>query len=176
VLPRIRIHRFWCEQWHGTEERVRAIIRSLQSEGSVITSGGDWDRWDLQVRGGLLGAARLRLAIEEHGGGRQLVRVRSWPRAPWGSLALCGLAAVLALLAALSHSEQAAIALAALAAALTLRTLYEGAVASAAIGRALARTFPPLAHIDGAPLRTPARVARRRAASRPRRPDVRDAA
>jgi GT2 family glycosyltransferase len=176
VLPRPRNYRFWCERWQGTEERVRAIIGSLQSEGSVITSGGNWDRWDLQVRGGLLGTARLRLAIEEHGGGRQLMRVRSWPRAPWGSLALCALAALLAVLAALSGSGQAAIALGTLAAVLTLRTLYEGAVASAAIDRALARTFAPLAHTAGGAVSTPARVAGRRPASRPRRPDVRDAA
>ena len=80
------------------------------------------------------------------------------------------------MLAALSGSRQVAIALAALAAVLTLRTLYECAVASAAIGRALARTFAPLADTDDAPLSIPAGVARRRPASRPRRPDVRDAA
>src|SRR5207244_12714664 len=33
-----------------------------------------------EVRCGFLGAARLRMAIEEHGGGKQLVRFRAWPR------------------------------------------------------------------------------------------------
>src|SRR5207247_7974155 len=42
--------------------------------------GGDTDRWDIQVRLGPLGSARLRVAVEEHGQGRQLVRYRVWPR------------------------------------------------------------------------------------------------
>ena len=42
--------------------------------------GGDFERWDLHVRGGMLGSMRLRVAVEEHGAGRQLVRIRSWPR------------------------------------------------------------------------------------------------
>jgi hypothetical protein len=83
---------------------------------------------------------------------------------------------VLAIFAGLSDSPEAAIALAALAAVLALRTLYECSAGSAAIGRALARTFDPLAQGDDAALGIPARVAARRPASSPRRPDVRDAA
>ena len=41
--------------------------------------GGDYDRWDFQVSGGLWGAVRGRMTIEEHGGGKQMVRYRSWP-------------------------------------------------------------------------------------------------
>ena len=37
------------------------------------------------ARGGALGSCQLRMAIEEHGAGRQLVRFRLWPRlSPWG--------------------------------------------------------------------------------------------
>src|SRR2546429_523414 len=39
------------------------------------------DCWDLEVRGGFFGAARLLLAVEDHPGG-QLVRLRSWPDVP----------------------------------------------------------------------------------------------
>ena len=58
-------------------------------QGAVVRSGGDWDRWDLQVRGGLLGGAGLRMAVEEHGAGQQLVRVRSWPAPRTGALLYC---------------------------------------------------------------------------------------
>jgi hypothetical protein len=34
----------------------------------------------MEIRGGVLGAARLRLAVEEHGGGKQFLRWRAWPR------------------------------------------------------------------------------------------------
>ena len=46
----------------------------------MIFSGGDFERWDLHVRGGMLGPMRMRMAVEEHGAGRQLLRIRSWPR------------------------------------------------------------------------------------------------
>ena len=53
---------------------------ALRRSGGVVFSGGDFERWDLHVRGGMLGSMRLRMAVEEHGGGRQLLRIRSWPR------------------------------------------------------------------------------------------------
>ena len=52
----------------------------MQEDGVVPLRGGDYDRWDIEARGGLLGSARLRHTVEEHGGGRQLVRYRIWPR------------------------------------------------------------------------------------------------
>ena len=59
---------------------VARLDKALRRVGGVVFSGGDYERWDLYVRGGMLGSMRLRVAVEEHGGGRQLVRIRSWPR------------------------------------------------------------------------------------------------
>ena len=56
------------------------LEKALRRIGGVVFSGGDYERWDLYVRGGMLGSMRLRVAVEEHGAGRQLVRIRSWPR------------------------------------------------------------------------------------------------
>jgi hypothetical protein len=47
-----------------------------------VRTGGPFDRWDLEVAGGVLGAARVRTVVEEHGRGRQLVRHRLTPRMP----------------------------------------------------------------------------------------------
>ncbi|MGH9423992.1 MAG: hypothetical protein ACRD3J_28715 [Thermoanaerobaculia bacterium] len=47
--------------------------------GASTSRGGDFDNWDLEVSGGLVGQARTLMAIEEHGGGRQLVRYRIEP-------------------------------------------------------------------------------------------------
>jgi hypothetical protein len=55
-------------------------MRLLREEGVRVQPGGDYDRWDLEARTGLIGAARVHIAIEEHGGGRQLLLVRVWPR------------------------------------------------------------------------------------------------
>jgi O-antigen biosynthesis protein len=144
TLPRPRNYAFWSEQWQSTEERVRGVADALQADGSVIRSGGDWDRWDLQVRGGMLGIARLRVAIEEHGAGRQLIRVRSWPHVPRAAVLLGLLAPAVAILAVVSNADAVTIILGALAAGLLLRLLYECGTATAAIAQALRRPLEPV--------------------------------
>jgi O-antigen biosynthesis protein len=144
-LPLRRTHSFWSERWQSTEDRVRALGVALRREGAVIRAGGDWDRWDVQVRGGLLGAARLRIGIEEHGAGRQLIRVRSWPCAPATSILFSVLATTLASFAVFADADRVIAPLAAAAVALLARTLYECGAAAATIKWAL---FAPSAGAD----------------------------
>jgi hypothetical protein len=150
-LPLPRNYAFWSEDWASTEERVGATSRALRAAGAVIRSGGDWDRWDLAVRGGLLGGARLRLAIEEHGAGRQLVRLRSWPHASSVALSLGAAVAVLAGLALLSGAGAVATVLGLLAISLCLRLMYECGAASATIRRSLREPAP----LDAQPVGPP---------------------
>jgi GT2 family glycosyltransferase len=145
-LPFPRSYGFWSEQWRSTEDRVRALSAALQADGSVVRAGGDWDRWDLQIRGGMLGSARLQIAIEEHGAGRQLVRLRSWPYAPRAALATGALAAAVAILAIANHADPISIALGAVALSVMLRVLHECGAASVAIKRAM--TSPLGTRID----------------------------
>jgi hypothetical protein len=94
-LPIPRTHSIWSEQWRAPDERVRRLEKSLRRIGGVVFSGGDYERWDLYVRGGMLGSMRLRVAVEEHGAGRQFVRIRSWPRfSRIGAAVVFGLAAL----------------------------------------------------------------------------------
>jgi GT2 family glycosyltransferase len=136
-VPRPRRYAFWAEQWHSTEDRVRGLAAALRDEGAVVRSGGDWDDWDLQVRGGLLGVARLRVGIEEHGAGRQLVRVRSWPHAPLATVLVGALASGVALLGAFTDADVVTPVLALVAASLVLRVIYECGAATGMIKRAL---------------------------------------
>jgi hypothetical protein len=69
----------WSEQWHSAEEWLASLEQALSAQSAVATRGGAFDRWDLQIRGGLLGGVRIRLAVEEHGAGKQLLRWRVWP-------------------------------------------------------------------------------------------------
>jgi hypothetical protein len=78
----------WTEQWQAPDAKLRALEAAVRAHGVVALRGGDFDRWDLEVRGGPLGAARLRMVNEEHGGGRQRWRVRVWSRASRVGLAL----------------------------------------------------------------------------------------
>jgi GT2 family glycosyltransferase len=129
----------WSERWHAVEDYLRGIRHSLRQDGSVVISGGDWDRWDLKVRGGSLGVAKLLVATEEHGGGRQLIRVAWWPGVTRGALALGGLIAGLGLVAFLGEASNALAILGAVALLLVLRVIYECAAAAAIIGRLLDR-------------------------------------
>lgn len=70
----------WSETWRPVEARLMALEKVLASMGAVVKKGGGYEPWDLEVRGGLFGGARLLVATEEHGGGRQQVLVRVTPR------------------------------------------------------------------------------------------------
>src|SRR6185369_2887195 len=84
----------WRETWKSPEARLECLHAALRATGAVAWRGGDWDSWDIAVRGGFLGEARLRMGAEEHGGGRQLLRFRTWARVPAsGVIAVAALAA-----------------------------------------------------------------------------------
>jgi glycosyltransferase involved in cell wall biosynthesis len=139
ALPAPRSYSFWSERWASTEDRVRALAAALERDGSVIRAGGDWDRWDLQVRGGMLGRARLRIGIEEHGAGHQLVRVRAWPHALGTGTALAALAGAVGIIGLIHDKDAPAILLTVASLTLLSRLAYECAIACAAIARAMHR-------------------------------------
>jgi hypothetical protein len=89
-LPRPRRLRLWSESWRSPVERLESIENTIRSSRLPVLRGGDYDAWDLEVRGGGLGGVRLLMTVEEHGAGRQLVRIRLWPT--WSPM---GLAAML---------------------------------------------------------------------------------
>ena len=99
--PLPRTATLWSEEWRVPEDWLAELERALRSKGNVVVRGGAHDRWDLETGRGSLARARLRVVVEEHGGGRQLVRLRSWPRWMVMStglpLALLGLVAAAAL-------------------------------------------------------------------------------
>ena len=136
-LPRPRTSLLWSECWQDSAERLRSIEVALRSAGACTLRGSDYDRWDLEVRGGILGTTRIRMAIEEHGAGKQLVRFRSWPRCSAKGLALTLLFAVLSTGAALDHAWTVSAILGVVALLLVLRTLLECTTAMAAVLRVL---------------------------------------
>jgi len=90
----------WSETWQSAEDRLASVESLIGQTGTLVSRGGDYDRWDLQASGGPLGGVRLLMAIEEHGAGKQLARFRVWPTvSPFGAgivLFLAGLAVVAA--------------------------------------------------------------------------------
>ena len=96
ALPRPRTVEVWSESWRDPKAWVEQLQDGLTVAGGFVHSGGPFDRWDLDLRAGPLGGVKIRTVVEEHGSGKQLLRVRIWPRA-----SAKGAAAVL-LLAALA--------------------------------------------------------------------------
>jgi hypothetical protein len=92
----------------------------------------------------MFGAIRVLMAIEEHGAGRQLVRVRWWPRYPIPAVILGVLAAGLSIMAVLDHVGVLSALFLVVAGLLGLRALQESAGAAAAARSALRQ-----AELDG---------------------------
>jgi hypothetical protein len=130
----------WSEQWRSAEERLSEIEDAMSHDGVPVVAGGDFQRWDLQARGGLLGAARLAMGLEEHGGGRQLVRFRIAPRtAPLARVCVASLLAT-AVAAEVAGARVVGIALALAAGVLATGIARE---CGRAVGAFLAHVNPP---------------------------------
>jgi len=134
ALPMPRIATIWHESWRDPN----SWLELLEGQVTHVSRGGDYDDWDLEIHGGLLGAVRLRMAIEEHGGGNQLARFRVWPRWSTKGIATALIMATLAVLAADERVWVAAVPLFGTAFVLVLRAVHECATAMAATLRALA--------------------------------------
>ena len=137
AFPRPWTADIWSYRHLAAEERLRSIEMSLRDEGAVGVRGGDYDRWDLEVAGGTLGSARLCMALEHHGSGRQLLRIRSWPRCSppgWGLIAGFG---ALSVAAGADGARTAGTVLGLVAVILALRVFEECAAATAAFLRAV---------------------------------------
>jgi O-antigen biosynthesis protein len=119
----------WSEHWRSTEDWLGSVEARLLEEAAPMRRGGDFDRWEVEVRGGLLARVRLRMAVEEHGGGKQLARFRTWATPSPMAAALTGVFVVLTAAAGLAGAGAAALALAAVGGAVAGRTLFECSLA-----------------------------------------------
>ncbi len=139
AFPRAQSVNLWSENnWQSAEERLSRFETKLRAPGAAVSRGGEFDRWDLQVRGGLLGTVRLLIVVEEHGDAKQYVRIRLWPVPVPAALLLAVLFAVLGAIAALDLNWTAWALLNLPAILLVGRTGYECAAAMAAIREAIA--------------------------------------
>jgi GT2 family glycosyltransferase len=108
TVPVPRGAAFWSEdEWQAGDARLADIEECLNRSAAAVRRGGDFDAWDLEVSGGLFGSARTVAMVEEHGGGRQLLRLHAWPRIPRFIL---GMIVVLSIFAGLAASDGATVA------------------------------------------------------------------
>jgi hypothetical protein len=108
ALPVARSCAVWSETWRSQDERTAELESVIRADGVTVLRGGDFDRWDLTVRGGLA-LVRLRMAIEEHGTGRQMVRARVSPVPSLFGVTVTLATGALALLAAIDGASIVAV-------------------------------------------------------------------
>jgi GT2 family glycosyltransferase len=137
AVPVPRVFTLWSEEWQAPETRLQAIEASLWSQGTSPVCGGDYDRWDIEVHGGLFGGIRMLSMVEEHGAGRQMTRFRAWPRYTYGAPLLITTFAGLAAGAAADQAWAIAGGLGLIAALIATRVASESSVAMAALIRSV---------------------------------------
>jgi glycosyltransferase involved in cell wall biosynthesis len=142
TMPWPRKFAVWTEHWRDPNERLKSFEADLRKAGVYVRRGGDYDRWDLEVRARLLGFARLLMAVEDHGAGNQFVRVRLWPKCSLLELLPIALFASLSATAALDHAWVASAILGLLSLFLTIYSLH-------GCGSAVAAILRTLQHSDG---------------------------
>ncbi|OLE96887.1 MAG: glycosyl transferase, partial [Cyanobacteria bacterium 13_1_20CM_4_61_6] len=133
AIPLPRVLKVWAEIWKSGEDRLCELEAGLCARGAIVSRGGAFDRWDLQVRHTFIGAVRIRLGIEEHGAGRQLVRVQVAPCYARDVLGLVAVLAGVALVALLDGAPLAAGALTFAAVALGLCALRSAGLAMGSV-------------------------------------------
>jgi hypothetical protein len=120
----------WSERWQSHKQWLSELETSLKTRRVPLVCGGDFDPWDMEIKGGFLGSARLLMAPEEHGSGKQYLRFLVWPRmSVWGS-GLLGLFVLVAVAAALDGALLVSIVLFCCAALLFFRFRYEAKTAA----------------------------------------------
>jgi len=134
-FPRPRAFARWTERGEAPDARLRSVEETLRAVGSTVRRGGDWDRWDLEVACGTLGAARLIMAVEDHGAGNQLIRARWWPTMSAVTPVLTMAATALAVAAGFDRAWPAAAVLGIAAASVALRAAWHCGLAIAVIER-----------------------------------------
>ncbi len=141
-LPRPQRFQFWSEPRREPARILQSVESVLRAHGAIVSRGGDLDRWDLEIRSGLFGGARLLMGIEEHGDGKQLVRFRLWPWCSSGGFAVQMVLACLALAAVRDGAWTAGMLLGAMVLWPFRRTIVECGIARSVIARGLERLWP----------------------------------
>lgn len=141
--PWPRIDSAWSQTWQAPEQRLEEIESCLRKDGIVVLRGGEFDRWDLEIRGGLFSSIRMLMVIELRSGGEQLLRFRSWPKLSTSGVAISLLSGTLSALAAMDQAWPAVVLLGTIIFLLALRAFGDCASGMAAWLHALEHIGQP---------------------------------
>lgn len=139
-FPWRRTFAFWHERRNASEQILSTLGSRIRTYGPSVISGGDYDRWDLEIRAGSTGAVRVQMAIEEHESGKQLVRFRCWPVSSLRRFIVTLLLNLLAILALIDGAWLASAIIGTAGVLLGLIAVLDCAVATSLVERCLRET------------------------------------
>ena len=96
----------------------------------------------LHCAGGAFGSVRLRMGVEEHGAGKQLVRLRAVPIFPGLGLGILGILLAMGSIDLLDRGWLTALPVVVPAALIAVRMLWDAGAAMAVVRNAVALTRP----------------------------------
>ncbi|WP_300596771.1 glycosyltransferase [Niabella sp.] len=70
----------WSETWKAAQEWLMVLETNLKASGAQVKRGRAFDRWDLESTHHLVVAMRSSVLVEEHGQGRQYLKLKFRPR------------------------------------------------------------------------------------------------
>jgi hypothetical protein len=152
-FPRATLVAMWNEEWLPLERVLAELETVMRRRCGSVARGADYDRWDLELRGGPLGVVRMLAAVEEHGDGKQVFLFRLWPRVSRGGLAIGALLAVLGMASLAAGDVAVGATLAAAAGMGAAVSLYDCACAMTAALQTLREESTPTAEPAGIRLR-----------------------
>jgi GT2 family glycosyltransferase len=97
-LPFGKVLTIWREQGQTAVDTLGSVSTVLADSGHFARCGNEFDCWDLELQPSIMSRVRCRLGLEEHGGGRQLLRFALEP----GTRPIPGVITLVLLLLAIS--------------------------------------------------------------------------
>ena len=137
ILPWQRNLSLWSEHWQSPRRRLEHIEGAIRGLGGMVLRGNDYDRWDLDIRGGLFGGVRVLSVTEEHGAGKQRFKCRLWPKCSLTWILMIFLAVALTTGSYLNEAWIAVFILGSIGIVLTARMMFECSMAAGIFNRAL---------------------------------------
>lgn len=67
---------YWTEAGVEKESILGRVREAMAARRYLVVADQGWSPWDLDIHGGLLTVARIRICAENHGGDRRVLRVR----------------------------------------------------------------------------------------------------
>jgi len=127
----------WSERWMRPDQWLTSLEGYLKAARVPLIRGGDFDHWDLEINGGFFGGARLLIAVEDHEGSKQYVRISVWSHPSEWALGLSILFGAVGLGALFADAFLAAGILLGAASIILFRFRHEALTAAASFSEAI---------------------------------------